>query len=291
MNKFFSIFALLICLPPAIAAQLSAPAAPSNDSMAVSPARFELEMKPGTETTVVVNLDYRAAANAKEPVRIVASLNDWNLTKDGRVEFFRANFQPNSASPWLIYSPGEAAVMPGTTHQIRVTISVPLDAAPGDHLAALIIEQRPETLKFQPNLRQMIVRYRMASVFYIKVPNLTRRGSFEDLYAESTPDGIVVTPKLRNEGNSMIRPVASVKVLNAEGKIVAELGNIETIPVLAGAELSQPVLLNQALSPGNYTVKYRVDFQDGGRATEGVTDLIVKPAPKIASSVSPALKP
>ena len=128
------------------------------------------------------------------------------ITKDGRVEFFRANSRPDSASPWLIYSPGEAAVVPGTIHQIRVTISVPADAAPGDHLAALIIEQRPETLKYEQNLRQMIVRYRMASVFYIKVPNLTKRGHFEDLYAESTPDGIVVTPTLKNEGNSMIRP-------------------------------------------------------------------------------------
>jgi methionine-rich copper-binding protein CopC len=291
MNRFFSIFALLIFLPLAAAAQVSTSEAPSNGSMALSPARFELEMKPGTETTVVVNLDYRAPGNAKEPVRIVATLNDWTLTKDGRVEFFRANSQPNSASPWLIYSPGEAAVMPGTIHQIRVTISVPADAAPGDHLAALIVEQRPETLKFEPNLRQMIVRYRMASVFYIKVPNLTRRGSFENLYAESTRDGIVVTPKLRNEGNSVIRPVASVRVLNAEGKTVAELGDTESIPILAGAELSQSVLINQALSPGNYTVKYHVDFGDGSRATEGITDLVVKPPPQIASSVSPAQKP
>src|SRR5262245_1426041 len=97
-------------------------------SMALAPARFELEMKPGTETTVVVDLDYRSAADVTKPARIVASLNDWTITRDGRVEFFPANTQPNSASPWLIYSPGEAAVMPGTVHQIRVTIAVPPNA-------------------------------------------------------------------------------------------------------------------------------------------------------------------
>lgn len=295
MNRFFSILAVLVCLPLAVAAQMSAspvPAGtPSNGSMAVSPARFELEMKPGTETTVVVNLDYRAAGDVKEPARIVASLNDWTLTKDGRVEFFRANSQPNSASSWLIYSPGEAAVMPGTNHQIRVTISVPADAEPGDHLAALIIEQRPENLKYEQNQRRMVVRYRMASVFYIKVPSLTKRGIFDELEAKSTPDGIVVTPKLRNEGNSMIRPLGSVKVLDADGKIVAEMPGIESIPILAGAELSQSVILNKALAPGNYTVKYRIDFGDGGRATEGVTDLVVKPAPQIASSLTPPNKP
>jgi methionine-rich copper-binding protein CopC len=288
MIRSLFIFAILICLPAAIAAQVQAANSSSTPgSMAVSPARFELEMKPGTETTVVVNLDYRAPDNIKEPTRIVASLNDWTLTRDGRVEYFRANSRPGSASPWLIYSPGEAAVMPGI-HQIRVTISVPPDAAPGDHLTALVIEQRPETLKYDQNVRQMIVRYRMASVFYIKVSNLTKKGLMEDLYAEATPDSIVVTPTLKNEGNSMVRPTASVKVLDSEGKVVAEAPELEPLPILAGSELKQSVTIGKTLAPGNYTVRYRIDFQDGAKATEGVTDLVVKPAaPQIATSATP----
>jgi hypothetical protein len=278
MVRSLYIFALLLCFPLAIAAQAPAAGSPTNTgSMAVSPARFELEMKPGTETTVVVNLDYRAPDNIKEPARIVATLNDWTITKDGRVEYFRANTRPDSASSWLIYSPGEASVVPGTIHQIRVTISVPADAAPGDHLTALIIEQRPESLKQSGNMRQMIVRYRMASVFYIKVSNLTKKGSIEDLYAESRPDGIVVTPTLVNEGNSMIRPVASLTVLDAQGNIVADVADIEPLPVLAGAKISQPVTIDKMLAAGSYTVKYRIDFQDGAKAVEGVTDLNVKP--------------
>jgi hypothetical protein len=293
MIRYLFIFAILMCLPAAIAAQVqTSNNTPTPGSMAISPARFELEMKPGTETTVVVNLDYRAADNIKEPTRIVASLNDWTLTNDGRVEYFKANSRPGSASSWLIYSPGEAAVMPGTIHQIRVTISVPLDAAPGDHLTALVIEQRPETLKYAQNVRQMIVRYRMASVFYIKVSNLTKKGLMEDLYAEATPEGIVVTPTLKNEGNSIVRPTASVTVLDSEGKIVAEAPELEPLPVLAGSELKQSVLIGKTLAPGNYTVKYRIDFQDGAKATEGVTDLVVKPsAPQIASAGTVSSKP
>lgn len=285
MIRSLSIFILLLCFTLALAAQGPAAGTPSNTgSMAVSPARFELEMKPGTETTVVVNLDYRSAGDAKQPARIVASLNDWTITKDGRVEYFRANSRPDSASSWLIYSPGEASVVPGTVHQIRVTISVPADAAPGDHLTALIIEQRPESLKHEQNLRQMIVRYRMASVFYIKVANLTKKGLIEDLYAESKDDGIVVTPTLRNEGNSMVRPVASLKVLDAEGRVVAEVPEIEPLPILAGAELKQPVTIDRLLAPGKYTVRYRIDFQDGEKAIEGVTDLNVKASTELRAA-------
>lgn len=291
MKTVYSIFVFLLFVPLSIAAQIATTNSPSNGgSMALAPARFELEMKPGTETTVVVNLDYRALGISRQPVRIVASLNDWNITKDGQVEYYRANSRPRSASSWLIYSPGEAAVTPGTVHQIRVTISVPPNAAPGDHLTALIIEQRPETLKLEQNVRQMIVRYRMASVFYIKVAGLTRNGSFENLYAASGPEGIVVTPSLKNDGNSVVRPIGSVKILDDEGKIVADIPEAETLPILAGNELSQPVLIGKVLPPGNYTVKYRIDFQNGGKVTEGVTELAVKP-PQIASSEKPKAKP
>lgn len=264
---------------------------PPSGSMAVSPARFELEMKPGTEQTVVVNLDYRAGTLSKAPVRIMASLNDWTITKDGRVEYSRANSLPNSASSWLIYTPGEAAVVPGTIHQIRVTIAVPLNATPGDHLTSLIIEQRPESYKNDGNLKQVVVRYRMASVFYIKVPGLTKKGNFENLLAESTSGGFVVTPVLKNEGNSVIRPSASLTVSDADGKTVTEMTGLEPLPVLGGSETAQPLLIEKQLPPGTYSVKYRVDFQDGRPATEGVTDLVVKTVPQIATGNPPAKKP
>lgn len=285
MKRLFLVFSIISSLAAIAFAQ-----APANGSMALSPARFELEMKPGTETTVVVNLDYRSAADMTKPARIVASLNDWTITRDGRVEYFPANSQPNSASPWLLFSPGEGSVMPGSMHQIRVTVAVPANATPGDHLAALIIEERPETLKFEQNTRKVVLRYRMASVFYIKVGELTKKGGFENLYAESSPDGIVVTPVLTNQGNSVIRPTATVSVMDADGKIVADAPESETLPVLAGGESARAMLIERSLPAGKYTVKYRVDFQDGRPATVGVTDLVV-PVPQIAAAAPAVKKP
>ncbi|MEJ7623867.1 MAG: hypothetical protein WKF34_07720 [Pyrinomonadaceae bacterium] len=275
MKVLFSIALFLIAFS-AVAAQ--------DGGMALSPARFELEMAPGTETTVVVNLDYRSGEAAR-PARIVASLNDWTITPEGRVEYFAAGTRRDSASPWLIYTPGQAVFTPGKVHQIRVTISVPANAAPGDHLAALVVEQRPETLKpDQQNMRQVVVRYRMASVFYIKVAGLTRHGSFENLTAESTDKGILVTPTLKNDGNSMVRPLASVRVYDADGKLVAEMPALEPMPLLAGSETNQGFLIEKRLGPGNYSIKYRVDFHDGQRPTEGVTDFDVKARPQIAAT-------
>ena len=256
--------------------------APAQDGIALAPARFELEMEPGSETTVVVNLDYHSAKPNAQASRILATLNDWVLTSQGELEFFKAGTREGSASPWLVYSPGEVLVQPGKTHSIRVTVTVPKDAKPGDHLSALVVEQRPDTIKLNKNERQMLLRYRMAALFYVKVPRLTREGSLADLKAAATGEGIFVTSTLRNAGNSVIRPSASLAVIDASGKVVAQVPEGETLPVLANSELTQRLQLPQQLAPGLYTVSYKVNFQGHGKATEGVTKLLIQPSANAA---------
>lgn len=281
---FFGLLALFLFLPSATtlaqaqspSARAEATASGSGDGIALAPARFELEMSPGSETTVVVNLDYHTAQANAQPYRLVASLNDWDMNQNGELGFYKSGTRPNSASPWIIYSPAEVTVQPGQTHSIRVTITVPKDAAPGDHLAALIVEQRPDTIKLNRNVRQMLMRFRMAAMFYIMVPQLTRRATLENLKASVDSRGIVVTPTLKNEGNSMIRPITSLKIVDARGRTVAELPEGESLPILAGQQLSQPLVIEQTLAPGAYTVSYKVDFQNGSKVTEGVTDFVVK---------------
>lgn len=277
-RRFGTVFFLLFVTVAGASAQGPAAATtpePTGNGISLAPARFELEMQPGAETTVVVNLDYHATTENSQPVRIVASLNDWTIDRDGQVRFERPNTLPGSASSWLIHSPAETTVVPGNLHAIRVTVSVPKDATPGDHLAALIIEQRPDNLKISQNRRQVVIRYRMAAVFYIKVPQLRRQGSLESLRAEANAEQVIVTPLLKNSGNSVIRPLTSLQVTDHAGAAVAEMAQKESLPLLGGAELVQPVVLDSRLVPGIYTVKYRVDFQDGSRPTEGLTELVI----------------
>ena len=286
ISRFIAVLVLLVVIGVYANAQSPVPTPqPTGTGISLAPARLELEMQPGSETTVVVNLDYHSTGESSPPVRIVASLNDWTIDRDGQVQFQRANTMPNSASSWLIYSPAETTVTPGNLHSIRVTVSVPKDATPGDHLTSLIIEQRPDNIKVNENRRTVVIRYRMAAVFYIKVPQLRRQGSLEALRAEATADQVVVTPLLKNAGNSVIRPLTSLKVTDHAGVAVAELPQKESLPLLGGAELNQPLVLETRLAPGTYSVKYRVDFQDGTRPTEGVTELII-PASQPASNAS-----
>jgi hypothetical protein len=289
LSRFTAVVFLLFISVIGIRAQTAGPQpapTPATTGISLAPARVEIEMQPGSEMTLVVNLDYHSIADNSQPVRIVASLNDWTIDRTGQVQFERANTLPNSASPWLIYSPAETTVIPGNLHAIRVTISVPKDATPGDHLSALIVEQRADNIKLNLNRRQMVIRYRMAAVFYIKVPQLRRQGSLESLRAEANAEQIIVTPVLKNAGNSVIRPVTSVKVTNSSGVAVLDLPQRESLPLLGGAELIQPLVLETHLAPGTYSVKYRVDFQDGSRPTEGITELVVRESQRTSNGPS-----
>ncbi|MBK7394224.1 MAG: hypothetical protein IPI64_13150 [Chloracidobacterium sp.] len=47
----------------------------------------------------------------------------------------------------------------------------------------------------------------------------------------------------------MIRPLASVKVLDTEGKVVADMPDVEPLPILGGAETKQPLLVAKNCRP------------------------------------------
>lgn len=251
------------------------PTTPDLNDIAISPSRIELPMLPGTEKTVVVNLIYSSDTGAGHPTRVLAYLGDWAITKQGKVDFFPAGSRSNSASPWLVYSPTEVTVIPGRSHPIRVTVSVPKDAAPGEHITALFVEPRPDDIKFEQNRKQVRVKFRLAAVFYIMVPTLTQDASLENLKAEATPKALIVTPILRNKGNTHVRPIYSIKVLDKSGASIAETPDTEALPVLADSETEIPLVIEKALPAGSYSVRYRVKFSENGPVTEGRADLVV----------------
>ena len=73
--------------------------------------------------------------------------------------------------------------------------------------------------------------------------------------AEARDDQVIVTPLLKNAGNSVIRPLTSLKVTNSSGVAVVDLPQKESLAVLGGAELMQPLVLEIRLAAGTYNVK------------------------------------
>lgn len=246
------------------------------NGLALAPARFELTMSPGSEKTIIVNLIYSATTNEARPTKLVATLADWDILKNGSLEIYPAGTKPNSAYPWLIYSPSETTAIPNTTNFIRVTISVPKDATPGDHLTALLVERRPDNIKLEGNRGQVVVNFRLAALFYIMVPALTTKGSLVNLQAQVDKGNATIIATLKNQGNTHLRPAHSLRIVSSEGKsMLVEIPETDITPLLSGTEMSIPLKINQSLPIGKYLVQYRVNFKDGQEITEGQLDLVV----------------
>lgn len=253
-----------------VAASASAQPAPGPGEIALAPSRFELPMRPGSSQTVVVNVISSTTSTNAKPIRLLASLGDWMMNDEGEMVFPKAGKVSNSAVPWMIYTPVEFTVQPGQTQSIRVTIDVPEDAAPGDHTAVMFVEERPPDIRSQTNKKEITFHFRLAAVFYVIVPPLTAKGAVTALEATPTPDGLVIRPTLKNEGNTRLRPVQSWQLVDAAGTVVAEQAPSEGYPVIAGAQYRPTFKVDKRLPPGEYSVRYRVDFKDGtGKVVEG----------------------
>lgn len=293
--RLLPLFASLALTSPLLAAAQGAPDAgqplrTGPGEIALAPTRFELPLKPGSSKTVVVNVISAPGAPGAKPLRLLASLGDWTLTRGGEIQFARPGTLPRSATDWLIYSPVEMSVVPGETHSIRVTIDVPQDAAPGDYTSVLFVEERPPDLKHQANTRQIMFQFRLAAIFYVMVPPLTTKGALTGISAELKGPQLLVMPTLQNEGNTRLRPDHTLQLVNAKDEVLFESTAKSSTPVLAGATYQPVLTIDKLPPPGEYTLRYRVDFKDGSKVIEGRKPVVIPP-PAPPPAPAPAKKP
>ena len=109
------------------------------------------------------------------------------------------------------------------------------------------------------------------------MPQLRRVGSLESLRAEATAKSVTAPAEERRQQCD-----SSAYVVEDYGQQWRRCRGVAAkgiVALLRGSELAQPVVVEARLAPGTYNVKYRVDFQDGNRPTEGITELAKQRTP------------
>lgn len=256
LKSLFYLVALLFVFATASASSVKA------QGFGVSPGRIELEVKPGAERTTVLTVDYGKEEQIKDQpnIRVIARAEDWGLKPDGELLTAPAGTQPRSATNWLIFSPAEFTIAPGTKQTIRLTISVPAGTKPGDYYTAVYLEDRNPPPPPQANNPQINIRYRFYSLIYVMVPELTRRGEITNLVASAEEGKTVVNATLKNTGNSHIRGIHSVEIKNEADQTVAEIPRKEATVLLGDSEMTLQLALDKRLPAGKYKVVYSIDF-------------------------------
>jgi hypothetical protein len=86
----------------------------------------------GTPGRVFTRLFHLTLDKAEQRTQFKIHLEDWWRSADGKQSFYRPpGTLATSCGLWTAVNPAEAAVQPGATLTVRVSVTIPGDARPG----------------------------------------------------------------------------------------------------------------------------------------------------------------
>ncbi|MES2944114.1 MAG: hypothetical protein V4772_14695, partial [Pseudomonadota bacterium] len=147
----------------------------SEFALAVSPPRFELQLKPGERNRQVLEITNASA----EATPLTIKTADWSLAADNSVTFYD-ELQPGSCRPWIAIERRELSIAGGRPYRFRFEVSVPADAKPEECRVAIMLEGQEQVTKTAGGV-DVPFAARVGVVVYLAVggaePNLTITGA------------------------------------------------------------------------------------------------------------------
>ena len=244
----------------------SAAAGAGDFAVAVSPPRFEVNLKPGERNRQVLEITNSAAGPSSFKIKTA----DWSLAADGSVVFEDA-LRPGSCRPWVTLERRELTVQSGRPYRFRFEIAPPPDAPAAECRFALLLEGDDQTT--QAGSLAIPYNARMGVIVYAGIGN--------------------VAPTIEVLGGSVQtvngRPTAVLKVKNtgtAHGRLSGFLSGTDSAnAALEFAPLPSPILPGEtrdipltASRPGDpdtpvsarFPVTVRGKLESGGDQTQAM---------------------
>ncbi len=234
---------------------------PALQDFLIAPTRTVIAMNPG-ETRVI---DVQVLNRSSGLTTYRFSTEDFiaDPENDGLPSFFTDNTDgPFPARKWITPEVPTVTLQQGDRLFLRLTITVPSDAEPGDHQAALIATR----VDPNPGKAGFALVSRVASLFIVSVPgDVVKKGDAVSLSAERwfnwwLPARLRLT--FRNEGTVYMEPQGTVQIRNIFGILVDEIALKDWI-VLRGSTRSHPMNWQPTFALGRYTAVSQLTAFDG----------------------------
>jgi hypothetical protein len=256
-------FALTLFLPLLVSASFPHFGVAQTSGVGLNPARLEVEVNPGGEKTVGFRIEAPASSIPVQG-RLMLTLTDWNIDEQANVTYAEPGTLPNSASPWIIFSPAAITTTSGETHLVRLTIRVPESARPGVYRSGVFVQERPPATPPNPGERLLYFRFRYVFTLYVIVPPVAGHGELLDVRMVSDHEGVKLLYEMRNEGSRHIRPRVTWSIRGSDSREIVSGKNKETPVLLPFAAMNVRIPIAASLPSGEYQVEAQVDFNDGG---------------------------
>jgi hypothetical protein len=228
-------------------------------SVEVSPLRVELAAGPGSATTQGITV-----VNAgKAPVRVRATVTDWDLSRDGTPQFESAVPDgPYSATSWTRVAPPEQVIEPGSEAIVRFAMTVPASVEPGGYRTGVLFEFGPGTSDPAARGREVMFKSRIATLIYVNIGQPPLAAELTDLRVRNAPL-LQVVAALKNTSRRSVRTRGSLVLYDDAGRNVRELP-VPDVPLLPESEREVAITLADqekplTVEPGDYRVEVRID--------------------------------
>lgn len=157
------------------------------------------------------------------PITVYANpVNFMPVGEDGRGQFlpvFTDETGGQTLAEWISITKEAIIIPPEQSQEIPFVVSVPPNAAPGGHFAAILIGTKPPEQKDVTAVRTAQV---VSSLFFLTIDgDVVEKGSIREF---SVVDKVVSAPqaefvlRFQNDGNVHIRPQGEIKIMNMWGK-------------------------------------------------------------------------
>ncbi|AZI44465.1 hypothetical protein EHF33_16245 (plasmid) [Deinococcus psychrotolerans] len=230
------LFALLTSL--LLAAPISA-----QGTVGVDPVARLFTAKPGDSITQDLNI-YNPNADPAS-LRVAVYLSDMDISETGETKYLSAGTLPESLKNWMTFSPTSLDLGGQQTQNVRYTVQVPKDAAPGTHWIMLMLEGQDAAPV--PGKTLASFRLRVAHTVYVNVEPIKRSGEISGIFDQvpQTADRpYTIGVQYRNTGNAVSGVQGRVELRDAGGERIA------TLPLNLDVALPNHTLLLQASLTG-----------------------------------------
>lgn len=196
---------------------------PVRNDFQLGPTRFEMEMAPGEERTIEVQVISRMGKNSN----FSFETEDFGPgeTESEQTHLYGKEMGPYSAKTWLSPQVSSISLEHGDRVYIPVTIRVPTDSDPGDHYAALLAKREPTAEDTTAGGLSVISRVGVLFLVTVK-GEVVKKGS---LLSIATPKSLYFNLSVplslrgKNEGTIRLYPAGTIAIKNLLGVTVDEV--------------------------------------------------------------------
>lgn len=217
-------------------------------SMTIIPPKFELFANPGDQISETI----RVRNDSTSPSAYTVLVEDFTSTgEEGAVVLEEGETdQLFSLASWIQPEATDLILQPGEEKAFGILITVPKNAEPGGHYASVLFQAASGEVQGGAGVTQ-----RVGALVLLRVSgNVTENAQIETFaaptYSPTTP--LNITLRLKNNGNTHVRPKGTIIITDIFGKKIDELP-LNGQNVIPGATRKMDTEWNRPNTLGYYT--------------------------------------